>query len=169
MNFAETLATLLSFTFDYIITFPDRTQSLPARTNLSGFVNTPRSSPIQVVQFEKLSREEVVYANTKSHLYSSPYSHIAQSSQELIRSVMTTFRDVVHADRCCIFCVDHSSDSLVAVLADHISSDLMKEYRLKEVGPRVGLAAAAAITGQIINTANAYDDERFDPSIDQTY
>jgi signal transduction protein with GAF and PtsI domain len=64
------------------------------------------------------------------------------------------------AQRCTVYVVDHEE----AMLRSAVAQRLGQEIRLP-IGK--GLAGHVAATGETINVPDAYDDPRFDPSVDR--
>lgn len=80
--------------------------------------------------------------------------------------VMDEARDLMNADRSTLFLIDREKNELwskVAV-ADGQNSLEIREIRLSVTR---GIAGYVASTGQTLNIPNAYEDPRFDPTVDR--
>jgi HD-GYP domain-containing protein (c-di-GMP phosphodiesterase class II) len=80
---------------------------------------------------------------------------------QLLNLILTQATWTVEADRCSLFIVDRERNELWSKLAPGARG----EIRVK-LGS--GVAGAVALTGEVINIPDAYDDRRFDPSFDAT-
>lgn len=79
----------------------------------------------------------------------------------LIRQIVSKITDVLQCDRSSFFVLDHSTQELWSMEAH--GSDL-KEIRFSSAA---GLAGHTATTGEVVNIADAYHDERFNAEFDQ--
>lgn len=80
----------------------------------------------------------------------------------LLQMILRDAARVVDADRGSLFLVDPVSGQLWTKIAHGIAAG--QEIR---VAPGVGLAGHTARTGEVLNLADAYDDERFNRQIDR--
>ncbi len=87
---------------------------------------------------------------------------IERDLDHLLAIVLQAGAKVAEADRCTIFLVDREHGELWTRLAQGVDSG--KEIRIP-MG--AGIAGHVAATGQAINIPNAYEDPRFNRSVDQ--
>ncbi|NET37215.1 MAG: GAF domain-containing protein [Cyanothece sp. SIO1E1] len=80
-----------------------------------------------------------------------------------LRSVMDEARDLMQADRSSLFLLDPDKGELWSKIATSDGQPL-REIRIPA---KKGIAGYVASTGQILNIPNAYEDPRFDPTIDK--
>jgi adenylate cyclase len=83
------------------------------------------------------------------------------SGRELILSrILTVALDILAADRGWIFLYDLTAGELYTTLSQGIGD------RQLRIGVNDGIAGAAFRTGELVNVAEAYQDPRFDPTVD---
>jgi adenylate cyclase len=83
------------------------------------------------------------------------------SGRELILSrILTVALDILTADRGWILLYDPTTDELYTTLSQGIGTQELR------IGVNDGIAGAAFRAGELVNVAEAYQDPRFDPSID---
>lgn len=83
--------------------------------------------------------------------------------EKTLQVVMNEARHLMHADRSTLFMIDRGTGELWSKVAKADGKTMM-EIRIP--GDR-GIAGYVASTGQTLNIPNAYNDPRFDPTIDQ--
>ncbi len=81
------------------------------------------------------------------------------NTDTLIGMIMTKARELVEAERCTLFLVDRLTGELWSKVADGT-----REIRIPMTK---GIAGHVASTGQLVNIADAYEDERFNPDVDR--
>mmetsp|Transcript_60 Transcript_60/g.218 ORF Transcript_60/g.218 Transcript_60/m.218 type:complete len:467 (+) Transcript_60:146-1546(+) len=81
-------------------------------------------------------------------------------TQSVIISITTCAKRLVNAQRSSVYLLDQPNDALWTV-----ATDTGQEIR---IGREQGLAGACAKCGEIVNVPDAYEDERFDQSIDKS-
>ncbi|OHT17430.1 GAF domain containing protein [Tritrichomonas foetus] len=77
----------------------------------------------------------------------------------LLETIIETSKNLVDADRASLFVVDDSRTQLMTKVADGIKPLLMPINQ--------GIVGSVAISGQLINIPDAYDDPRFNSSVDK--
>ncbi|WNZ23446.1 GAF domain-containing protein [Leptolyngbya sp. NK1-12] len=80
-----------------------------------------------------------------------------------LQAVMDEARDLMQADRSTLFLLDREKGELWSKVATTDGQPMM-EIRIPADR---GIAGYVASTGQTLNISNAYEDPRFDPSVDQ--
>jgi adenylate cyclase len=80
---------------------------------------------------------------------------------QLIKKIVAKVKEILDCDRASFFVFDRESRELWSMEA---SGATMKEIRFPASS---GLAGHAALTGQVVNIPDAYDDPRFNSSFDQ--
>jgi adenylate cyclase len=83
--------------------------------------------------------------------------------EKTLQVVMNEARNLMHADRSTLFMIDRDRGELWSKVAKADGKTMM-EIRIPADR---GIAGYVASTGQTLNIPNAYDDPRFDPTIDQ--
>ncbi|WP_416670864.1 GAF domain-containing protein [Egbenema bharatensis] len=83
--------------------------------------------------------------------------------EKTLQVVMNEARNLMHADRSTLFMIDRDKGELWSKVAKADGKTMM-EIRIPADR---GIAGYVASTGQTLNIPNAYDDPRFDPTIDQ--
>jgi adenylate cyclase len=91
-------------------------------------------------------------------------SCLAQSLdlEKTLRAVMDEARDLMQADRSTLFLLDREREELWSKVAAADEKTMM-EIRIPA---NRGIAGYVASTGQTLNIPNAYEDPRFDPTVD---
>lgn len=84
---------------------------------------------------------------------------VQKDRESYLRGLVDLCAQVVDAERCTVYVVDHAKKELRARVAQRTTT----EIRLP-LGQ--GLAGQAALTGETINVPDAYADARFDRNID---
>jgi adenylate cyclase len=80
---------------------------------------------------------------------------------QLLQKIVAKTSEVMNADRCTLFLVDRVTGSLWSKVAQGPN---MNEIRV----PRgMGIAGHVAVTGEIVNIRDAYQDPRFNPEVDR--
>ncbi|UCD88690.1 MAG: GAF domain-containing protein [Desulfobacterales bacterium] len=79
---------------------------------------------------------------------------------KLLPLVMTEISKAIDADRSTLFLVDWERMVLRSKFAENLEIDRI------EVELKMGLVGLSVLSGKLINTANAYEDLRFNPEID---
>ncbi len=85
----------------------------------------------------------------------------ATDLSEILKVITDETKDVLQADRCSVFLVDKKKDELFSWVAHGLGK---RQIRFPK---STGLAGTAVVTGETINVKDAYNDERFNPEIDQ--
>ncbi|MCC6810311.1 MAG: GAF domain-containing protein [Deltaproteobacteria bacterium] len=80
---------------------------------------------------------------------------------QLLAVILREVRDVVEADRCSLFIIDHERGEIWSKIAQGLE---IREIRIP-IG--VGIAGYVAQTGEKVNLADVYDDPRFDRTWDK--
>lgn len=83
--------------------------------------------------------------------------------EKTLQAVMDEARDLMQADRSTLFLLDRDQRQLWSKVAT-VDGETMMEIRIPADR---GIAGYVASTGQTLNIPNAYEDPRFDPSVDQ--
>lgn len=83
--------------------------------------------------------------------------------ERTLKAVMDEARDLMQADRSTLFLLDRDRRELWSKVATANGQEMM-EIRIPADR---GIAGFVASTGQTLNIPNAYEDPRFDPSVDQ--
>ena len=91
----------------------------------------------------------------------SEISTLSEGIEGLIERVVITASAVMDADRATLFLIDKFNGELWSKVAAGIHH---KEIRIKT---SQGVAGWVAVHGEMINIPNAYEDERFDRSVDE--
>ena len=81
--------------------------------------------------------------------------------ETLIPTIMERACQILHADRCSLFLVDKGKHELVT----QFHGGLSKAIRLPMAR---GIVGHTAITGKVVNIRDAYEDPRFDRTVDQS-
>ena len=81
--------------------------------------------------------------------------------QDLISGIVDVAYEVLDADRVTIFFVDHTNSEVFSI----ISKDVGKRELAFPIG--TGIAGFVAATGRVVNIADAYNSDKFDPSFDR--
>ncbi len=85
---------------------------------------------------------------------------VETSLDMLLKTMAQEIKKVLNADRCSVFLFDKQKNELWSKIALGLDS---KEIRFSA---DKGLAGYVAKTGEIVNIANAYEDSRFNPEVD---
>ena len=94
--------------------------------------------------------------------------HLAQNLQmyleldKLLQVTMEEVARILEADRCTVFLLDEEHQELWSIVAMGIEKG--KEIRFPA---DKGIAGYVAMTGEVLNIPDAYQDERFNPEIDR--
>ncbi len=83
--------------------------------------------------------------------------------ERTLQAVMDEARDLMQADRSTLFLLDRERRELWSKVATSDGQEMM-EIR---ISADRGIAGFVASTGQTLNIPNAYEDPRFDPTVDQ--
>jgi adenylate cyclase len=83
--------------------------------------------------------------------------------EKTLQAVMDEARDLMQADRSTLFLLDHDKRELWSKVAS-ADGQTMIEIRIPA---NRGIAGYVASTGETLNILDAYQDPRFDPSVDQ--
>ena len=75
--------------------------------------------------------------------------------ESLLRKIVEVTTKLLHADRSSLFLYDEKRDELYSLVAEGVSSQQIR------FPANQGLAGAALISGEVVNTPDAYDDPRF--------
>jgi adenylate cyclase len=75
--------------------------------------------------------------------------------ESLLRKIVEVTTKLLHADRSTLFLYDEKRDELRSLVAEGVNSQQIR------VPANQGLAGAALMTGDVINTPDAYNDPRF--------
>lgn len=84
---------------------------------------------------------------------------VAQDLSAMVQMIMKRAKELLEADRCTLFLIDHDHNEIYSNFTDNVV-----EIRVP-VG--VGIAGAVAKTGEMIVIDNAYDDSRFNREMDE--
>ena len=79
---------------------------------------------------------------------------------ELFAGVVSETCNLLHADRATMFLLDHQTDELWALVGEGMSHTI-------RIPRHAGIVGSCVQTGQIINIPDAYEDSRFNQSIDK--
>eukprot|EP00741_Cyanophora_paradoxa_P007345 tig00001107_g7105.t1 len=77
----------------------------------------------------------------------------------LVTTIMTKARDLMDADRCSLFLIDHEKKQLFSTMAD---GSVELRFSMNQ-----GIAGHVATTGEVVNIEDAYRDPRFNQEIDK--
>ncbi len=80
--------------------------------------------------------------------------------QQLISVIMQSARNILNADRCTLFLLDHDSGELVTRVAEGT-----QEIRIPATA---GIAGHVASTGEVLNLEDAYSHPHFNPTVDRS-
>lgn len=75
--------------------------------------------------------------------------------ESLLRKIVEVTTKLLHADRSSLFLYDEKRDELWSLVAEGVSSQQIR------FPANQGLAGAALMSGEVVNTPDAYDDPRF--------
>src|SRR6266571_4679282 len=112
-----------------------------------------------------MSAKQVAYPASRLHEKLSAILTISQQMNSerdlgaLLDLVAREATRLLEADRASIFMLDHDNSELWSKVA--LGSDEILRF-----DARKGIAGAAALTGKVVNVFDAYNDERFNPTID---
>ncbi|EJW72341.1 hypothetical protein WUBG_16752, partial [Wuchereria bancrofti] len=91
----------------------------------------------------------------------------------VIKKVMNFAQKLTNADRSSLFLVDHRRKELYARIFD-VGTQEDEQIKINEDGneeirfpANKGISGYVAMTGQVLNIENAYEDPRFNKDIDQ--
>ena len=84
---------------------------------------------------------------------------VAHDLSAMVQLIMKRAKDLLEADRCTLFLIDHDHNEIYSNFADNVV-----EIRVP-IG--VGIAGAVAQTGEMIVIQNAYEDSRFNREMDE--
>ena len=82
---------------------------------------------------------------------------------ELRKLIMEACQPLMGAERCTIFLVSRDRQRLKTQVRDTDSDDMMEI----SIPVTKGIAGHVALHGEVVNVADAYTDDRFDPTVDQ--
>lgn len=109
-----------------------------------------------------MNLEELLDENARLHSLLQVTQSIASvlDLDSLLFKIMDVVRATLKADRCTVFLLDHDNNELWSKVA----VGLDKEIRFPA---DKGIAGHVAGTGEVLNIADAYADDRFNPEIDK--
>ena len=98
--------------------------------------------------------------------------------QDVVHKIMMNTQSLIQCERCSVLLVDQSSKGLFSQAFDLEARDIVREdgdvERKQSVTTaevkfpvNIGITGYVATTGETLNIPNAYEDPRFDPSVDQ--
>ncbi|EAY10267.1 GAF domain containing protein [Trichomonas vaginalis G3] len=102
-----------------------------------------------------------------NHKYYTALLAVAQElsavldTDTLVRKIMTKAQSFIGADRCSLFLVDKERGGLWSMVAHGTSERI-------HIAEGYGIAGHVAKTGETINIPDAYNDPRFNPSVDKS-
>lgn len=98
-----------------------------------------------------------------SLLKATAYLGQSLNLEKTLQAVMAEARDLMKADRSTLFLLDRDRRELWSKVA---TADGQETMEIRIAADR-GIAGYVASTGQTLNIPNAYEDPRFDPTVDQ--
>lgn len=91
----------------------------------------------------------------------------AEGGARKLRTICDVLRDVLEAERASVYRYDKHHHELLSVVAHSDESSGSNESLLIRMSADTGLAGAALNANTILNIPDAYDDERFNRSVDE--
>lgn len=93
-------------------------------------------------------------------------------TEELVPKIMRHTKDLVKADRCSLFLVDHEKEELYANYFDEgakstVGIPLFEKKEIIRFPKGVGIAGHVAKTAEVVNILDAYEDPRFNKEVDK--
>jgi HD-GYP domain-containing protein (c-di-GMP phosphodiesterase class II) len=117
---------------------------------------TPKNSTVTIDRL----REENKRLQVLLHLAENLQAHL--ELEQLLLTTMKEVAKILNADRCSVFLLDEEKNELWSIVAMGIEKG--REIRFPATK---GIAGHVAMTGEILNIADAYKDPHFNPDIDK--